>query len=161
MIIWQIAWPFQQDFSDFLETSKLNFLKSFHQLQITWLKSQDMLKTSSSTQNIREKYSSMLREEKEMNYTEISVSHVARTTDAQWSIFSLKSRTFGLEQTNWADKFWSIWEFSAKLSAPILLQWVPLSMFFIIEYTLDLRKILGMNQIFLKSRFFLISNRAM
>ena len=31
---------------------------------------------------------------------------------------------------------------------------------FIVQYTLDLRKILGMNQIFLKLRFFLISNRA-
>ena len=33
----------------------------------------------------------------------------ARTTDAQWSLFSMKSRTFGLGQTNWADKFWGIW----------------------------------------------------
>ena len=33
----------------------------------------------------------------------------ARTTDAQWSLFSLKSRIFGLGQTNWADKFWGIW----------------------------------------------------
>ena len=32
----------------------------------------------------------------------------ARTTDAQWSLFSLKSRIFGLGQTNWADKFWGI-----------------------------------------------------
>ena len=32
-----------------------------------------------------------------------------RTTDTQWSLFSLKSRTFGLGQTNWADKFWDIW----------------------------------------------------
>ena len=30
-------------------------------------------------------------------------------TDAQWSLFSLKSRTFELEPTNWADKFWGIW----------------------------------------------------
>ena len=29
----------------------------------------------------------------------------ARTTDDQWNLFSLKSRTFGLWQTNWADKF--------------------------------------------------------
>ena len=26
-----------------------------------------------------------------------------RTTDAQWSIFSLKSRNFGLGRTNWVD----------------------------------------------------------
>ena len=32
----------------------------------------------------------------------------ARTTDAQWSLFSSKSQTFGLRQTNWADKFWGI-----------------------------------------------------
>ena len=31
-----------------------------------------------------------------------------QTTDAQWSIFSLKSKTFGVGQTNWADKFWDI-----------------------------------------------------
>ena len=33
----------------------------------------------------------------------------SRTTDAQWSLFPLKSRTFGLGQTYWADKFWGIW----------------------------------------------------
>ena len=33
---------------------------------------------------------------------------VARTTDAQWSPFSLKFRTFRLGQTNWVDKFWRI-----------------------------------------------------
>ena len=32
-----------------------------------------------------------------------------RTTDAQLRLFSLKSRIFGLGQTNWADKFWGIW----------------------------------------------------
>ena len=32
-----------------------------------------------------------------------------RTTDTQWSLFSLKARTFGLGQKNWADKFWGIW----------------------------------------------------
>ena len=31
-----------------------------------------------------------------------------RTTDAQWSLFSLKSRTFGLGQTNWENRFWGI-----------------------------------------------------
>ena len=31
-----------------------------------------------------------------------------RTTNAQWSFFSLKSRTFGLGQTNWSDKLWVI-----------------------------------------------------
>ena len=32
-----------------------------------------------------------------------------RTKDTQWSLFSLKSRTFELGQTNWADKSWGIW----------------------------------------------------
>ena len=32
----------------------------------------------------------------------------AWTTDAQWSLFSLKFRIFGLGQINWADKFWGI-----------------------------------------------------
>jgi hypothetical protein len=36
------------------------------------------------------------------------------TTDAQWSLFSLKSRYFGLGQTNWADKFWGVWGISGQ-----------------------------------------------
>ena len=32
-----------------------------------------------------------------------------RTMDAQWSLFSLKSQTFGLEQTIWADKVLGLW----------------------------------------------------
>ena len=35
--------------------------------------------------------------------------------------FSLKSRTFGLGQTNWAENFWAFGVFSAEL----LVQWVP------------------------------------
>ena len=34
---------------------------------------------------------------------------IPRTMDDQWSLFPLKFRTFGLGQTNWADKFWGIW----------------------------------------------------
>ena len=50
------------------------------------------------------------------------------------AFFSLKSRTFGLGQTNWADKFWGIWVFAAELSAPILVhKGSPLSMFSIIQ----------------------------
>ena len=43
-------------------------------------------------------------------------------TDAQWCLFSLKSRFFGLGQTNWADKFWGI----SCIFGPnyILVQWV-------------------------------------
>mgnify|MGYP007023058757 CR=1 FL=1 len=33
----------------------------------------------------------------------------SRTTNAPWSLFSLKSRNFGLWQTNWTEKSWSIW----------------------------------------------------
>ena len=32
-----------------------------------------------------------------------------RTKDAQWSLFTSMSQTFGLGQTIWADKFWGIW----------------------------------------------------
>ena len=41
----------------------------------------------------------------------------ARTTDAQWSLFSLKSQTFGLGQTIWADRFGGIWG-TAFISKP-------------------------------------------
>ena len=37
--------------------------------------------------------------------------------------FSLKSRIFGLGQTNWANRFWGI--FGQTISIPILVQWVP------------------------------------
>ena len=50
--------------------------------------------------------------------------HLApRTTNTQWSLFSLKSRTFRLGQTNWADKLWGI-----------LLQWVPCPCFPLFNY---------------------------
>ena len=39
---------------------------------------------------------------------------ISWTTEAQWSLFTLKSRTFGLGKTNWADKFWSIWGFFGR-----------------------------------------------
>ena len=34
------------------------------------------------------------------------ISFLPRTADTQWSLFSWKSQTFGLEQTIWADKLW-------------------------------------------------------
>ena len=43
-----------------------------------------------------------------------------RTTDARWSLFSLKSRAFGLGQINSG----AFGVFLAMLSAPILIQWV-------------------------------------
>ena len=46
-----------------------------------------------------------------------------RTTDAQWSLFALKSRNFGLGQTNWADEFWGIWGiFVQTISYQLFLQ---------------------------------------
>ena len=44
---------------------------------------------------------------------------IPRTMDDQWSLFPLKPQTFG--QIN----FWAFGVFSADLSAPILVQWVP------------------------------------
>ena len=44
----------------------------------------------------------------------------SRTTDAQWSLFSLKSQTFEIGQI----KFGALGVFSTKLSAPILVLWV-------------------------------------
>ena len=54
----------------------------------------------------------------------------ARTTDAQWSLFSSKSQTFGLGQTH----FGSFGVFSANLSAPILVLWVPCPGFSLINH---------------------------
>ena len=45
----------------------------------------------------------------------------SRTTDARWSLFSSKSQTFGLRQIY----FGAFGVFSADLSAPILVLWVP------------------------------------
>ena len=35
--------------------------------------------------------------------------YLSWTSDAHWSVFSLKFKTFGLGQTIWADKLWGIW----------------------------------------------------
>ena len=56
-----------------------------------------------------------------------------RTTDAQWSIFTSKSRTFGLGQTNWADKFWGIWGIFGQTISTHFGTVSPLSMFSIIQ----------------------------
>ena len=42
---------------------------------------------------------------------------------------SSKLQTFGLGETIWADKFWAFGVFSAYLSAPILVLWVPCPIF--------------------------------
>ena len=54
----------------------------------------------------------------------------ARTMDAQWSLYSLKSQTFCLGQTNWADLFWGI--FGQTISTHFGTV-SPLSMFSIIH----------------------------
>ena len=57
----------------------------------------------------------------------------SRTMDAQCSPFLLKSRTFGLGQTNWADK---VWDMLGILGRTISIHFgtvSPLSMFFIIQ----------------------------
>ena len=53
--------------------------------------------------------------------------------DAQRSLFSLKSRTFGLGQTNWADKFWGIWGVFGQTISTHFGAASPLSMYSIIQ----------------------------
>jgi hypothetical protein len=45
------------------------------------------------------------------------------------AFFSLKSRTFGLGQTNWADKFWGIWGIFSQTISTHFGTVSPLSMF--------------------------------
>ena len=57
-------------------------------------------------------------------------SHGLRTLDE--ANFQLKSQTFGFGQTNWTDKFWSIWGiFAARFISTHFGTVIPLSMFFI------------------------------
>ena len=72
---------------------------------------------------------------KQMECFELLCTVQAQTTDAQRSLFSLKSRTFGLGQTNWADKFWGLWGiFGQTISTHFGTVIVsPLSMFSIIQ----------------------------
>ena len=65
----------------------------------------------------------------EINFKVTLQRPIARTTDAQWSLFSLKSRTVGLEQTNWA-----FGVFLAKLSAPILVKEGPLDVLWQVSF---------------------------
>ena len=58
------------------------------------------------------------------------VCTLTRTTDAQWSLFSLRSQTFGLGQTNWVDKFWGIWGISGQSISTHFCAVSPLSIFF-------------------------------
>ena len=58
---------------------------------------------------------------------------VPRTTDAQGSLFSLKYRTLGLGQTNWADKLWVIGGIFSQNISTHFGTVSPLSVFFIIQ----------------------------
>ena len=53
----------------------------------------------------------------------------ARTKDAQWSLFSSKSQTFGLGHTNWPDEFWGIWGIFGQFISTHFGTVSPLSMF--------------------------------
>ena len=76
-------------------------------------------------------------------YIDVSLLHWAcvlyhlsfrpRIMDAQLSLFSLKSRTFGLGQTSWADKFWGIWGIFRQTISTHLGKVSPLSLFSIIQ----------------------------
>ena len=51
----------------------------------------------------------------------LASTSIPRTTDAQQSLFPIISQTFGLEQANLADKFWSIF---GQIISTILAPWV-------------------------------------
>ena len=55
------------------------------------------------------------------------LSYYSRTTDAQWSLFSSKFKSFGLGQTNWAEILWCILVISSQTIGAILALWVPCS----------------------------------
>ena len=59
----------------------------------------------------------------------IFACNAARTTDAQWSLFSSKSQTLGLGQTNWADKFLGLWGIFGQFISIHFGAMSPLSMF--------------------------------
>ena len=48
-------------------------------------------------------------------------------------LFLLKSKTFGLGQTNWANKFWCIWGIFGRITSTHFGTVSPLSMFSIIQ----------------------------
>jgi len=58
-------------------------------------------------------------------------SHGLRTPNE--AFFSLKSRTFGLGQAIWADKFWGIWGIFDRFISTHFGTVSPLSMFSIIQ----------------------------
>ena len=60
----------------------------------------------------RNGWNDMISSEKMKKMSEVTQGNIewkkSPTTDNQLSFFSLKSQTFGLGQTSWADKFWGI-----------------------------------------------------
>ena len=57
-----------------------------------------------------------------------------RTTDVQWSLFSFKCRSFGLGQTNQADKFLGIWVIFGRTISTHFGTVSPLSIFSIFNH---------------------------
>ena len=57
----------------------------------------------------------------------------SRITDTQWNLVSSKSQSFGLGQTNLADKFWGIWGIFSQTISTHFGTVSPLSMFSIIS----------------------------
>ena len=76
---------------------------------------------------------------------------IPRTMDDQWSLFPLKFRTFGLGQTNWADKFWGIWGIFSQTISTHFSTVSPLIMFFRYSTIISTKKLslLSPSQIFI------------
>ena len=75
-----------------------------------------------------------------------------RTADAQLSLFSSKSQTFGLGQTIWADKFMGIWGIFVRFIITHFGTVSLLSMFSINE-TIFLQKLIQIPNIYLRLDF--------
>ena len=83
------------------------------------------------------------------------VSFKTRTMDAQRNLYSLKSRTFGFGQANWAYRFWDIFGIFGQTISTHFVTVSPSSMLFII-YPLFLQNKLSLYihipNIFMKMR---------
>ena len=63
----------------------------------------------------------------------IGLGHTHGLQTPNEAFFLLKSGTFGLGQTNWADKFWGIWDIFGQTISTQIGTVSPLSMFSIIQ----------------------------
>ena len=70
-----------------------------------------------------------------------------------WQLFRIIDATSDINSTQKVDESKNAWDFASEALTDFKI------LFSEVQYTLDLRKILGVNQIFLKSRLFLISNK--